>query len=46
MKAYNAPDNKKFSRQIRRDLIVLLLISMGCAIGIVLTLKYSIENNW
>jgi hypothetical protein len=35
MKYYNAPDDKRFSRMVRRDITIALLMAMATAIGFV-----------
>jgi len=43
---YDIPDNEKFRKVLIRDVIALALITIGCGIGIVITLLVSIKYNW
>jgi hypothetical protein len=39
-------NDKRFRKQLKRDIILLLLISMTCATGIVCTLYFSVKYDW
>lgn len=40
------PDNIEFRKTLKRDFLLLMAISMISAIGIVLTLYYSVKYGW
>jgi hypothetical protein len=46
MQYLSKPDNKEFRKTLKRDALVLLLTTMVVAMGIGLTLFYSVKYNW
>lgn len=40
------PDNRKFTRTLLRDLIVMFFLSMFTALGVVVTLYFSVKYGW
>lgn len=46
MKSLSKDNDPNFHKMVIRDVCVLLGISMMCAIGIVLTLYFSVKYGW